>query len=345
MAKAPTIFDVAEAAGVSTSTVSRFLRGESVRAGDRIRRVVDDLRYRPSPAAQHLKSGRTGAVALVVPDVMNPFFAAVARGAMTVAAEDGYTVLIAHTDESSQRERESIEALVGRVDGLVIAPADESAPGPAVAEEAGVPVVLLDRLVGPGSTHQAVLVDNEGGARIAVEHLIGHGHRRIATIAGVPDSTPGRLRLDGYLAALEAAGIEVDEDLVQRSDFTEHGGYQSMLRLLGLTEPPTAVFVANNLMTLGALHALRDLGIRVPVDCSIVGFDDHTFADLLNPPLTVVDRPMEEQGALAMRMLAARLREGRRSPARQVVLDTTLVERGSCAPPSRGARKQGEETE
>ena len=339
MAKAPTIVDVAEAAGVSTSTVSRFLRGEQVQASDRIRRVVDNLRYRPSPAAQHLKSGRTGAVALVVPDVMNPFFAAVARGAMGVAAEDGHTVLIAHTDESGVRERAAIEALVGRVDGLVLAPADEDAPGASVAEEAGLPVVLLDRLVERGSDHEAVLVDNHGGARAATQHLLQHGHRRIATIAGLQGSTPGRLRLEGHLGALAAAGVEVPDELVQTADFTEHGGYQAMLRLIALNEPPTAVFVANNLMTLGALHALRDLSVRVPDDCSIVGFDGHTFADLLSPPLTVVDRPMEDQGALAMRMLAGRLREGRRSPARQVVLETTLIERGSCAPPPRGPRQ------
>lgn len=328
-----TIVDVAAEAGVSVSTVSRHLRGERVRAAESIDRSMSDLGFRPSPAAQALKSGRTGAIALVVPDVANPFFAAVVRGAESVAVHDGYTVFLANTDESEERETKVVNSLIGRVDGMLLTPASESDPNPQRLADRGVPLVLIDRESAPPGTFDTVLVDNGGGARIAVEHLISHGHERIATIAGPVTSTPGRLRFDGYREALESHGIELRAELCQLGDFKRHGGYQAMMRILGLADPPTAVFVANNLMTIGALYALRDLGVRVPADISIIGFDDHVLAEIISPPLTVIDRPMEEQGVLAMRLLTSRLRGANTGPARRVMLDTRLLERDSCGPP------------
>jgi len=341
MAKPRTIVDVAEHAGVSVATVSRHLRGERVRAAGSIDSAIAELNYRPSPAARSLKSGRTGAIALVVPDVANPFFASIVRGAESVSVQDGYTIFLANTDESGERETEVVDNLLGRVDGMLLVPAGESDVNPQRLADAGVPTVLVDRESTSVDTFDTVLIDNHGGARTAIDYLISLGHERIATITGPVGSTPGRLRLEGYRDSIEDHGLEFHDDLVQLGDFKYHGGYQAMMRILGSPEPPTAVFVANNLMTVGALRALRDVGVQVPADLSIIGFDDHVFADIITPPLTVIDRPMEEQGVLAMRLLMSRLREGTAGPARRVVLDTRLLVRGSCGPPRTGPMSGG----
>ena len=331
--RAPTIADVAEQAGVSVSTVSRHLRGDRVRAAESIDHAIARLRYRPSPAAQSLKSGKTGAIALVVPDVANPFFAAVVRGAESITAQGGHTIFLANTDESDDREAEVIEDLLTRVDGMLLAPASENNPNPQRLADAGIPTVLIDRETPSNGCFDAVLIDNYGGARSAVEHLLSKGHQRIATIAGSVDSTPGRLRLEGYRETLAEQVIEIPPGFVRLGGFMEHGGYQSMMQLLALPDPPTAVFVANNLMTIGALRAVKDIGVRIPDDLSVIGFDDHSFSEILDPPLTVIDRPMEQQGALAMRMLLSRMDEDRPGMTRRVVLDTQLIERASCGPP------------
>ncbi|MCE2529897.1 MAG: LacI family DNA-binding transcriptional regulator [Acidimicrobiia bacterium] len=333
MPKPPTITDVADEAGVSISTVSRHMRGDRVRAAKRIDRAIARLRYRPSPAARSLKSGKTGAVALVVPDVTNPFFAAVVRGAESITAQGRHIIFLANTDESDDREAAVIEDLLSRVDGMLLAPASESDPNPQRLADAGVPTVLIDREGPSAGCFDVVLVDNYGGARSAVEHLLSLGHERIATIAGPVGSTPGRLRLEGYSATMADAGIDPPSAFVQPGGFMEHGGYQAMMQLLALPDPPTAVFVANNLMTIGALRAIKDIGVRVPDDLSIIGFDDHPFSEILDPPLTVVGRPMEQQGALAMRMLLSRMSENPGRMARRVVLDTHLIQRASCSPP------------
>ena len=336
MSRPPTITDVAGEAGVSVSTVSRHLRGDRVRAAERIDRAISRLRYRPSPAAQSLKSGKTGAIALVVPDIANPFFAAVVRGAESITAQGGHTIFLANTDESDDRETEVIEDLLSRVDGMLLAPASENNPNPQRLTDAGVPTVLIDREVPSTGCFDAVLIDNYGGSRAAVEHLHSYGHERIATIAGSLESTPGRLRLEGYQAAMADQDIEPHADFIQPGGFMEHGGYQAMMQLLALPDPPTAVFVANNLMTIGALRAIKDIGVYIPDDMSIVGFDDHPFSEIIDPPLTVIDRPMEQQGALAMRMLLSRMDGGTPRMAKRVVLDTRLIERASCGPPREG---------
>lgn len=334
--KPSTITDVADRAGVSPSTVSRYLRGDRVRSAAKVELAINDLGFRPSPAAQSLKSGRTGAIAVVVPDVSNPFFAAVVRGADSISARDGYTLFLANTDESDEREAEIIDTLIGRVDGMLLAPASEHDPGPERLADAGVPTVLVDREVESSPSFDSVLIDNEGGARSAVEHLLGLGHERVATIFGPVESTPGRLRLKGYRAAMEAHGLEVDPEMVRSGGFMEHGGYQAMMSLLASPDPPTAVFVANNVMTIGALRAVKDLGVRIPTGLSLVGFDDHAFSEILDPPLTVVNRPMEEQGAIAMRLLMSRLSGATEGP-KQIVLDTSIVLRGSTAGPRSGS--------
>jgi LacI family transcriptional regulator len=324
--------------------VSRHLRGDQVRNAEDIVQAIESLAFRPSRVAQALKSGRTGAIALVVPDITNPFFAAVVRGAESVSSAEGYTVFLSNTDESPEREAAVLEDLLGRVDGIILGPASEDDENPLAVHRAGVPLVFIDREIhGSAVDFDTVLVDNRGGARGAVEHLVGLGHRRIAIISGPLESTPGRERFEGFSAAMAAAGLDLPDNHVQFGAFREREAYQAMLRLLALPNPPTAVFVGNNLMTIGALHAVRDMAVRVPDELSIIGFDDHVFADLLAPPLTVVSRPMEDQGVLAMRLLLNRLEGRADATPRRIVLDTELTIRGSTGPPTasaaRGARR------
>lgn len=332
--KTTTIYDVADLAGVSPTTVSRYLNGDRVRTSESIRAAIRELGFAPSRAARSLKLGLTHSVGVVVPDVTNPFFAAVVKGAESISRQGAYNIFLCNTEESSEREESVLRDLVGRVDGIILAPATEPGSISPTLRNAGVPIVFLDREVRDSDGFDSVLVDNEGGMRAAAEHLLALGHTRIALISGPLDTTPGRGRHDGFVTTLADAGIDIDPSLVQMGDFRQEGGYQAALRLLALERPPTAIVSANNLMTVGALRALHAMRTRVPDDVSVVGFDDLDLAELLAPPLTVVDRPTDEQGALAMRLLLNRLEAGDVTLARRIVLDTQLLVRGSTGPPS-----------
>ncbi|HLH57840.1 MAG TPA: LacI family DNA-binding transcriptional regulator [Streptosporangiaceae bacterium] len=333
----PNISDVARRAGVSTATVSRFLRGQRVREEAAIRQVIDELGYRPKAAARSLRSGVHYAIAVVVPDVANPFFADLVKGIESVCRGGPYNVLLVNTDESVELEDAVVGDILQRVDGIILAPATEQDKTPDRIKESGVPVVFADREL-RGQRFDSVLVDNAEGARSAAGYLAGLGHSRIAIISGPLNTTPGRERHDAFVTAVEDLGGQIPDEYRQISDFREGGGYQAMLRLLALPQPPTAVFCANNLMTVGALKALNSMRIRVPQDLSIIGFDDLDLAPLLWPPLTVIDRPTVEQGVLAARLLLARLAgQGDPEPQR-VVLSTRLIERASCTIPPAGTR-------
>ena len=321
-----TIGDVAKRAGVSTSSVSRHLKGQHVNGAAAIAAAMRDLDYRPSALARSLKSGRTDTIGLVVPDVTNPFFAGVVKGAESVAQGTDYQLVLCNTDESSDREHAVLSTIRGRVDGLLLAPARDDAETSESLADLGVPIVLVDRTLPDPGDADAVLIDNAGGAAAAARLLIDDGHLRIGFVSGPLDTTPGAERHGSFVAECEAAGVEV---AVEVADFKEHGGYQAAMRLFAGADPPTAAFAANNLMCIGLLRALRDLGLAVPRAVSVVGFDDHLLADLLDPPLSVIDRDVENQGAVAMRMLLARLSGDVTGPGRTVRLDTRLVRRAS----------------
>ena len=177
------------------------------------------------------------------------------------------------------------------------------------------------------------MVDNSGGGRDAARHLLGLGHKRIAIISGPLNTTPGRQRYEGFAEELAAHNVPLEDQYRKFADFREAGGYQAMLQLLALPERPTAVFCANNVMTIGALKALHSMRVTVPRDMSVIGFDDLDLATLLSPPLTVIDRPMADQGVLAARLLLTRLADRSTEAPQRVVLPTRLVERASCSPP------------
>lgn len=335
-----TITDVARRVGVSVATISRYLSGFNVRQRAEIESAILELNYRPSAAAQNLKSGRTGTVAIIVPDISNPFFSSIATGAEAAAGED-YMVLLVNTAASRKREEKILGQLFGRVDGVILAPLQEDNQGPSFFSKFGLPIVFVDRITEDAEKFDSVLVDNVKGARLATEHFIGLGHTKIAAIVGPLNTTPGKLRARGFTSTLRKNGIELQKSYLRESDFTREGGYASMVKLLQEKTPPTAVFTGNNLMTIGALEALKDHEIRIPEDISIIGFDDLDFSTLIEPGLTAIYRDFEAQGAEAMKILLARLQaqaSKREISPQHSMVDVHLIERGSCAPP-RGVSK------
>lgn len=329
-----TIDDVAHAAGVSRATVSRFLNGKRVRARSAIESAISETGFSLNHTARSLKSGRTRSIGVVVPDVANPFFAHAVRGIEVSLREDRHNIFLCNTDESAARQEEVLDSLIGRVDAIILAPATESTSVPRALDLMRVPVVLLDREFADHSLYDSVLVDNEGGAAAVARYLAQLGHRRVAMISGPISATPGRTRHEGFLRAAEAEGLVIPPDYRCIGDFRELSGYLAAKVLVALPQPPTALFVANNLMAVGALKALREARVRIPDDLSFVSFDELELGELLEPRLTTVTRPTVEQGAIAASLLAERLRGEAPESPRRCVLETQLSVRESCSRPS-----------
>lgn len=328
-----TISDVAKMAGVSPATVSRHTSGAEVRGADRIERAIRELSYRPNQMARGLRSGRHGCVGVIVPDITNPLFAALVDGIESVFAADNVRVLLANSKEDPVLEAALVADLVSRTDGLILIPPVETDPVLDQLALARVPVVLVDRVLSTGPAVDSVIVDNREGARIAAEHLIGLGHTEIAVISGPLASTPGRERHEAFLQTLSDLGQPARPEHVRRSDFRVDGGYESMMSLLEEPVAPTAVFCANNLMTIGALRMLTERGVAIPDDVSLVGFDDLDHSDLMNPPLTVVNRATFALGSSAAELLRGRLTTPERA-VQHLTLPVELIVRGSTSAPA-----------
>lgn len=330
-APSPTVADVARAAGVSFATAARALGGYghvSAKARAAVEAEAARLGYRRNDVARALASGSTRAVGLVVGDIENPFFATVSRGVADVLEPEGYTLLLANSDEDPAREARAIEALRTQVDGLLVAPAASSGGGR--TRDPGKPLVLLDRTV-TGLAVDSVGVENVAGAQHAVEHLVARGHRRIGIVTSGPGSSSTAQRLRGYRSALKRAGIVADPawEAVTPA-FTAAGAQAAALALLGAPKRRrvTAVFTTDNFMTHGAWLAARERGLDVPRDLALAAFDDVDWLTLVDPPVTAVAQPVMELGRAAGRLLLRRLAEPEAS-VRRVRLATELVVRGS----------------
>ena len=315
-------------------TVSRVIN-DSERVSPETRKRVEDaiseLGYVPSRLARGLSRQRTGTLAVIVPDVANPFFTAVVRAAEEVARRADYHVILCDTRADLSVERDVIEELIAhRVEGMVIAPvSDRSATHLRRLAEFGVPFVLIDRTI-PGVDCDVVLGDSSGGARQLVDHLVSLGHRRIGFIVESDDVSTARDRRKGYEAALNAAGIAFDPALVAHAPPDPGGGSAGMARLLELEERPTAVFTVNNLVALGAIEAVRAAGLEVPDDVALVCFDDIEYASRLYPFLTAMEQPAQTFGTLGTQLLLERI-EGRGPERRhEVVLPGEFIIRKSC---------------
>jgi len=329
-----TIKDVARLSGVSSMTVSRVINGsDNVRPAtrQRVERAIAELGYVPSRLARGLIRQKTGTLALIVPDVANPFFTLIVRGAEDVARRAGYRIILCDTRADLAIEREVIEEMIAhRVEGIAIAPVSDRSRGHLERlARFGVQFVLIDRTV-PGVESDVVVGDSLGGAHRLVEHLISLGHRRIGFITESDDVSTARDRRQGYLAALAAAGLALDPILIVHSTVDPPGGFDGMRRLLELAEPPTAVFTVNNLVAVGAIEAVRAHDLEVPDDVALVCYDDIEYASRLYPFLTVMSQPAETLGKLGTQLLLERIEGRAPEQPRLVVLPAQFVVRQSC---------------
>ncbi|MGY1620356.1 LacI family DNA-binding transcriptional regulator [Geodermatophilus sp. SYSU D00691] len=334
----PTLRDVAEAASVHVGTASRALnpgsRGRVSRStAERVLRVARELGYRPNPMARSLRTARTNTVGLVVPDLTNSLVAPLVRGAESVLAPAGYDAWIVNTDNDLDRERALVDSLLGKqVDGLIVATASLDDGWLAGLHAEGVRMVLVKRLLA-GASIPSVTADNAAGVALAVDHLVGLGHTRIAHVAGPESLSTGAVRRRGYLQGLRDHGLPEDPRLVVSCpNSTEEEGARAMAALLDSGVEFTAVIAAHDRSALGIYDVLAARGLRCPDDVSVVGFNDMPLMDKMHPPLTTVRVGHHEMGAEAGRLLLDVFAEPDR-PARAVLLRPTLVVRSSTAPP------------
>ena len=332
----PMIHTVAERAGVSIATVSRYLNG-SARLGPataiKVRRAIDELGYVPNAAARGLAMQSTETLALVFPRLSGPFFSELIRGAESAAQEMGYHLLIYGASNDNTK---MVPTLAAKVDGLILASEGICLGCLETLQQRDTPVVVLGRTTRHASV-DSLRPENIGGAQTAVTHLLGHGYRRIAMIAGPRTQQHAADRERGYEMALQSHGIPYDPALVVYGDFGEASGYRTMQDLLFQTKPIDAVFAANDQMAIGALAAAGEAGIRVPEDVALIGFDDITAACYAQPPLTTVHQDMHGQGHLAVRMLLARIGGSTEATVTEVT-PTELVVRRSCGCRADGSR-------
>ena len=331
---AVTLQEVGRRAGVSAMTVSRVINGRpgvDAETQRRVEEVIAELDYVPNRIARGLLSQKTQTIGLIVPDVVNPFFAPVVRGAETAARRAGYRVLLCNSEGDLRLEREYIEDLMAhRVEGLLLAPASDSSRHSVFPLLRGCfPLVLLDRVL-PDSDCDLVVSDSATGARRLVEHLLAVGHRDIAHFTDAEDTSTGRDRLQGYRDALAAAGIPARADLVFRTTVDQIGGYRAAQEALALEPRPTAIFAVNNMTAVGAMKALRERDLSVPEDMALVCFDDVEHLAVLSPFLTVVDQPAETLGALGAQLLLERIAGKAGDRSRRITLQTDLIVRRSC---------------
>jgi len=332
---------LAERTGVSVSTVSRVLSGKAEKA--RISEKTRDLVMKEAKlqgivvneVARSLRLQTTHTVGLLIPDISNPFFAALARQAARASRERGYSVLLCDCEEDTEVEARNVMLMRSRrVDGLVIAPVGGRHEHLEAVMAAGTPLVLLDRIF-PDLAVPGVAADNAAGAALAVNHLIKAGHKRIGCLQGLPESSTNAARVDGFLETMQRNHLPVPGSWVTGRDYTLESARNDALGLLSQKERPTAIVALGNIIALGVLHAARELRLKVPDDLSLVSFDDQPWAELISPPLTTVDQPVDMLGERAMELFFKILddsKAGIKNSATRIVLPMRLIERGSVKP-------------
>ncbi|MEU6086735.1 LacI family DNA-binding transcriptional regulator [Streptomyces sp. NPDC047085] len=351
-----TINDVAQAAGVSPATVSRVLNGGRVTAerAERVRRAAAELGFAPNRVARSLRMRRSSLVGLIIPDIENPFFTALARGVEDAAQRTSFSVVLCNTDGNVDKERRYLDiAVAERMAGVIVAAASQSRTDVSPLQSRGIPVVAVDRRPG-GAGVDAVLVDNEEGGAAATTHLLARGYRRIACITGPQGASTAEERLAGYRRALRrfldadggaaathatpsapttsAHDVDLLHDYTRHADFKVEGGYTAMTDLLALPQRPDAVFAANNLMAVGALQAVREAGLEPP-EIGVLSFGEVPWAPLVHPGLTTVQVPSYDLGRTAAGLLLDRI-SGKEQPLRTVVLRSSLQIRQTTAGPA-----------
>ncbi len=330
--------DIAKLAGVSSATISRVINNSSSIAPEtmeRVQQIIKKHGYVPNVVARNLKTSSTKTIGYLVPDIKNPFFTSMLAGFEEMCYAKGYDIIFANTNENVEKEKKVMNKLMGfRVDGLLAVFVDADNREVEQFSNMNIPLVYIDRKPIRSKTllHDCILIDNYGGMRQIVEHLVGLGHKDIAILYGTQGITPGNERLDGFYMAMDEFKIPVQPQFVVPGYFSEEGCRKAVAQIMDLKHRPTAIITPNNLSTMGAYTALVEKGLKIGEDISLVGFDDFPFASHLDPPITVLKRPTTEVGRIAAEMLLERI-EGSEAnaPVRERRLPTELCVRMSCA--------------
>jgi len=326
-----TIAEVASRAGVSPTTVSHVLSGKRVvGAATRgtVLEAIRELGYRPNHVARNLRTRRSHMVAVVVPDITNPFYSVLTRGLADALDAAGYGTYVCNTDGSTVRETKFLEDALDRgADGIVLASGDTASEVPPAPTGDRTPMVTIGEHLDRPHV-DTVMADDEAGSRAAGDYLVGRGYRRIAMIQGPRHSAAARSR--GFSSAMRAAGRKVPHELMVRGDWTRPGGHAAMQTLMSLAEPPDAVFWPNDLMAIGAFDVAHEMGLQVPGEVPVVGFDDVDAATIVNPPLTTVRNSPYEAGSAAGDLLMSRMAGRYDGAGRTVVLSCPLTPRQSA---------------
>ena len=325
------IIDVARMSDVSTATVSHVInntRFVSEEVRKRVLYAIKKLHYYPSDIARSLSTKKTKTVGVIISDIQNPFYGILIRGIEEVLHEFDYNILLASNDENALKDDAHLKTFFSRgIDGLILTPALENISFLEVMESVGIKIVIIDRAL-QKNPFTSVVVDNRIGSQNLISHLISDGHKKIGTILGVSRSTINE-RFNGYKDALMENGIPFREVLVTGGWSQQRGGYEAAKELFRQDPGITAIFATNNLMTLGALFAIREMGMKCPDEVALVGFDDTSWAPIFHPPLTMVSQPIKEIGIMAANLLLKQI-DGEITP-QTVELKTTLIIRGSCS--------------
>ncbi len=324
--------DVARVAGVSTSTVSHVINNDrfvSEAIREKVEAAVKSLNYAPSALARSLKLNQTRTIGMLITASTNPFYSELVRGVERSCFERGYSLVLCNTEGDEQRMNRNLETLMQkRVDGLLLLCTETHQPSPEIMQRyPSVPTVMMDWAPFDGTSD--LIQDNSLlGGDMATQHLIDKGHTRIACITGPLDKTPARLRLEGFLVAMDRAGLPVPDGYQITGDFEFSGGFEAMQSLLAQKDRPQAVFIGNDAMAVGAYQALYQAGLRVPDDIAVVGYDDIELAQYMTPPLTTIHQPKDELGELAIDVLIHRIAQPGLQP-QKLQLTPVLMERGS----------------
>jgi LacI family transcriptional regulator len=335
-----TITRVAEEAGVSVATVSRVLNGKgpvSEATRRRILEVAARLRYVPHGAARSLITRQTDTIGVFLPDIHGEFFSELLRGIDLASRNSGYHLLVSGSHSNRAEMGALIAATRGRVDGLIVMSPDINPQTLSANLPEGLPTVVLNsRVTGPG--FDSIRIDNHGGALVMTRHLLDLGHRRIVFIKGPARNHEARERLRGYRDAIEGAAGRGTAAVELDGDFTEEGGFRAGTPFMALRPRPTAVFAGNDSMAIGMRSFLRGVGLRIPDDLSLVGFDDIPMARFVSPPLTSVQVPIAQLGTRAVERLLDAITDKGGHQCRHEILATTLVVRRSATAPTRTRR-------
>ncbi len=330
-----TLDNIADLVGVSRTTISRVLTGQSKkyriseRTTELVQKTARQLGYVPDQLARALRTKRTNTMGLVIPDISNPFFSTIARNIEIQARKVGSSIILADSQEDTQLEIDSIRLLQSRkVDGLLICPVGEERSHLARIVDSGLPMVIIDRYF-PELKCAYVVSDNYRGALEAVEYFFSMNHRSIGYIQGRLRTSVNNDRIRGYRDAHANQGLTVDESLIVGDSFGKRNGYIGAKILLAKKTRPTAIFAASNLISLGAMTAIREEGLSIPEDISIISFDDQPYSEYLATPMTTVVQQTSETGEIAFRLLQAQINQIGSQSTEGIVLPTELVYRKS----------------